>query len=123
MLANFIICQACGCKGRAGNALCRNQSESPVFRYLGHDPFEGIMRYICANCSTMLLVSPMDMLAGICAKGVPGRPEDDLKKNQKVSVMLTSGKVLQKVPDKIHALRDQPLRSRLSRHEMKVVHS
>ncbi len=105
MLANFIICQACGCKGRAGNTLSRNQSESPAFRYLGHDPFEGIMRYVCANCKTMLLVSPMDMLAGIYAKGVPGRPEEALKKNHKASVILTSGGILQKISSKIPSLK------------------
>lgn len=105
MLANFIICQACGCQGRAGNTLSRNQSESPVFSYLGHDPFEGIMRYLCASCHTTLRVDPMDMLAGFCAKGVPERTGQTINRNHKTRLILSTGGIVRIIPRKIPALK------------------
>ena len=105
MLANFIICQACGCRGRAGNALSQNQSESPVFRYHGHDPSEGTMRYSCANCDAMLLVNPMDMLTTLCVRGVPlSRKETDAT-NPKIRAILQTGRILKIFPRRAGALK------------------
>lgn len=98
MLASFIMCQACGCRGRAGNTLAQNQSESPVFRYHGHDPFEGTMRYSCANCKATLVVDPMDMLTSFCAPGVPEFVTPDKRSShQETSPVFHSGKFLQRI--------------------------
>lgn len=105
MLASFIICQACGCKGRAGNTLCQNQSESPVFRYHGHDPFEGIMRYSCTNCKAMLLVDPMDMLSSSCVRGVPQSPPEMTDQDPKSRAILQTGRIVRVIPKRISALK------------------
>ncbi len=105
MLANFIICQACGCKGRAGNALSQNQSESPVFRYLGHDPFDGIMHYCCANCSEILRVDPMDMLTDFCVRGVPEPRKNPASANPKIRAILQTGRILKIFPRRADALK------------------
>ncbi len=106
MLASFVMCQSCGCTGRAGNTLSQNQSESPVFPYHGHDPFKGIMRYSCANCKTPLLVDPMDMLISFCVLGVPEHiAPSPGKKNTKPRILAQTAKVLQKIPHKISFLK------------------
>ena len=105
MLASFVICQACGCKGRAGNTLSQNQSESPVFRYHGHDPFEGIMRYFCTNCKTILLVDPMDMLSSFCARGVPEPVQEMTDKKPNAKAILQTGRILRIIPKRINALK------------------
>lgn len=105
MLASFIMCQACGCKGRAGNTLSQNQSESPVFHYHGHDPFEGIMRYSCANCKATLVIDPMDMLTSFCARGVPEVVSPKMDKNPKTRALFQTGKIVQKIPKKISVLK------------------
>ena len=105
MWASFIMCQACGCRGRAGNTISQDQSESPVFRYHGHDPFEGIMRYSCANCKATLLVDPMDMLSASCARGVPETIEPKVLRKSKARAILQTGRILQKVPKKTSALK------------------
>lgn len=105
MWARFIMCQACGCKGRAGNTLSQDQSESPVFRYHGHDPFEGTMRYSCANCKATLLVDPMDMLSGSCARGVPEAVKPKVLKKSRKRFLLQSGRILHKIPKKIPVLK------------------
>ena len=105
MWASFIMCQACGCKGRAGNAISQDQSEIPVFRYHGHDPFEGVMRYSCANCRATLLVDPMDMLSGGCARGVPEIAKPKNMKKSKSRAILQTSRILQKIPKKIQTLK------------------
>jgi hypothetical protein len=105
MWASFILCQACGCKGRAGHTISRNQSESPVFLYNGHDPFEGVMRYSCANCHAMLLIDPMEMLSGPCVKGVPELVKTKSQKKNKPKPLFLKSRVLQKIPKKIQSLR------------------
>ncbi len=105
MLANYIICQACGCRGRAGNALSQSQSESPVFRYHGHDPFDGSMRYSCANCGAILLVDPMDMLTTFCVRGVPLCRKEPDAMNPKVRSILQTGRILKIFPRRSGALK------------------
>jgi len=105
MWASFIMCQACGCKGRAGNTISQDQSEFPVFRYHGHDPFEGIMRYSCANCRATLLVDPMDILSGSCARGVPELVKPKNMKKSKSRAILQTSRILQKIPKKLPLLK------------------
>ena len=103
MLASFIMCQACGCKGRAGNTLSQHDSESPVFRYQGHDPFEGIMIYSCANCQATLVVDPMEMLTSFCVQGVPESVTSNRGKNPEARSNLETRKNLQKMSRKTAA--------------------
>jgi hypothetical protein len=106
MLASIIVCQACGCEGRAGNTLSQNHSESFVFHYHGHDLFDGSMRFSCANCNTRLLVDPMDMLTTCCqVKGIPEMIKEGMKKNQKSRIILQAGKILQKIQKTVPALK------------------
>lgn len=68
---NFIICESCGCKGRAVYSQAAAESAVPVFSHLGHDIRTADMHYRCVRCGTVLLVDPMHMLSHQFVRGIP----------------------------------------------------
>lgn len=66
---NVIICQSCGCRGKAIRHGHPGDSDLPLFCHLGHDVYTGDMHYQCASCGVLLRVDPMQMLSG---RHVPG---------------------------------------------------
>ncbi|PKN76978.1 MAG: hypothetical protein CVU52_02410, partial [Deltaproteobacteria bacterium HGW-Deltaproteobacteria-10] len=69
MPVHFINCEACGCKGKAGNMFIRDKSAEVVFTHLGHDVYTGNMHYRCPCCAALLLVDPMEMLSSTSVRG------------------------------------------------------
>jgi hypothetical protein len=70
-MTNIIICEACGRKGIAGNLYVNHRTDKHVFRHLGHDTYDGNMRYTCLYCGAVLAVDPMGMLNNFFIKGIP----------------------------------------------------
>ena len=67
---NIILCESCGCSGRAVNAAPVNDSGYPLFYHLGHDVSTGHMHYRCARCGALLLVDPMQMITSQFVRGI-----------------------------------------------------
>lgn len=61
------------------------------------------MRYSCTNCRATLLVDPMDMLTVSCARGVPKGLGDKLAGGPLTGVILRTGGIIHKIPQKIPA--------------------
>ena len=67
---NIILCESCGCSGRAVQAMLTDDSEYPLFFHLGHDAYTGDMHFRCANCGALLLVDPMQMITRQFVRGI-----------------------------------------------------
>jgi hypothetical protein len=82
-MTNVIICEACGRKGIDGNLYANHRSDNHVFRHLGHDPYDGNMRYTCLYCGALLAVDPMKMLNDLFIKGIPCKNAEASSRNVK----------------------------------------
>lgn len=64
MLTREIVCLYCGRNGKIEvPGRDEGPDPSPLFRFLGHNPFSGHMHYRCPACGIVLLVEPTSMLA------------------------------------------------------------
>jgi hypothetical protein len=73
MISSEIQCTYCGLQGRTeGYVPESDDSEVPIFKYRGHNPFSGHLHYQCPSCSIVELVLPMDILEGKALNGFPG---------------------------------------------------
>jgi hypothetical protein len=85
MIARSIICFKCGLVGKI-EVLGINDPVplSQMFKYLGHNPGSGYMRFQCPSCDTIHLVDPTVLLGndmivplqygtdGMHDRGIPG---------------------------------------------------
>jgi len=77
---NVIICESCGCRGKAIYSPMPGESAVPVFSHLGHDIHTADMHYRCARCGVILRVNPMHMLGNQLVRGIPsGLKRTDLR--------------------------------------------
>jgi len=100
MTSKEIQCTYCGLNGEMETRNCKSHihDRKNVFKHIGHNPYSGHLHYQCPSCKIVLLVPPMDILAGKSVKGVPFPAEESSASAIFTNVLYQFRKVFRSTP-------------------------